>query len=207
MSVPRTLLLSYGGAEIGVVPEKLDRGKLYGTVDTEALDEHGRRCELMTLASDGKTLIGKGGKAMGFLSTDDRWLDRARLRAVDMDGQPLVPVPSSFAAPIPVEHTTTVDDYLSHNIKAVYVLEGDDPALAALAAELRAGAIYRFDYSFRGGLVADVGFLLAGADDALFLAVGQPTHLHFIGLDQLPAYDEEETAAAVEEDELDFGML
>ena len=205
--MPRTLLFHHGGAELGLSPEKLDRGKLYGTVEVEALDENGRRCELMSLGPDGKTLIGKGGKASGFINDDKQWVDRSALQALDSDDQALVPVPSSFDAPIVLERKTTVDDYLSHIIKSVYVMHGDEPALAELATELRAGAIYRFDYSFRGGLVADVGFLLASADDTIFMAVGQPTHLHFLGLDVQPAYEEEAEAAATEDDELDFGMM
>jgi hypothetical protein len=204
-AVPRTLAFRYRGAELPLVPEKLDRAKLYGSVEVEALDEAGRRCELATLSSDGKTLIGRGGKAMGFLSADGRWLDRAALRPVDPDGDPLEPVPSSFSAPVVLDQRATVEEYLAHNIKAVYALSGEDPALAELAAELEGGAIYTFPYSFRGGIVADVGFLLAGQDGDLFLAVGQPTHLHFLGLDQLPVYEDEE--AAGEDDELDFGML
>jgi hypothetical protein len=203
--VPRTLVFQHRGAELGLVPEKLDRGKLYGSVEVEALDERGRRCELATLSSDGKTLLGRGGKAMGFLSPEGRWLERGALRAVDLDGEPLEPVPSSFSAPTPLVEKATVDQYLAHNIKAVYMMSGDAAALAPLAEELAAGAIYTFAYSFRGGLVADVGFLLAGQDGAIFLAVGQPTQLHFLGLEQLPAYEEEGEAA--EDEDLDFGMM
>jgi hypothetical protein len=205
--VPRTLTFVHRGAPIDAAPVKLDRAKLYGTVEIEARDELGRRCELATLASDGKTLLGKGGKAMGFLSQEGRWLERAALRPVDPEGAPLASVPSSFDAPITLERTATVDEYLAHNIKSVYMLEADPGALAELGKELLAGTIYTFPYSFRGGLVADVGFLLAGADQSLFMAVGQPTHLHFLGLDQLPAYEDAEAAAAGDEDELDFGML
>ncbi len=201
----RPLTFVHHGVEMPLALEKLERGKLYGTVEIEALDEHGRRCELATLASDGKTLLGKGGVASGFLSPERRWIDRAALRPVDPHtGEELRPVPSSFAAPVALERTTTVEDYLSHNIKSVYVLEG---VSEELGAELRAGTIYGFPYSFRGGIVADVGFLLAGQDGALFMAVGQPTRLHFLGLDQLPAYEDEEAGAPAEDEDLSFDML
>jgi hypothetical protein len=116
-------------------------------------------------------------------------------------------VPSSFAAPVDLGEETDVDDYLQHNIKSVYALttEGD---LEALRAELKAGKIYKFEYSFRGGLVADVGFLLANPEGEPFLAVGQPTRIHLLGLDVLPVYEDEETAEGADaEDELDFGMM
>jgi hypothetical protein len=201
----RPLTFVYSGAELALGMEKLDRSKLYGTVETEALDEHGRRCELATLASDGKTLLGKGGTASGFLSENGSWLERAALRPTTPDGVDIPSVPSSFSAPVPLERFATVDEYLSHNIKSVYFLTLP-PGSEALAAELAAGKIYTFPYSFRGGLMADVGFLLAGQDGAVFMAVGQTTRLHFLGLDQLPAYEDEE-AEGGEDDEITFDML
>jgi len=53
--MPRALILRHRGVELSFTIEKLDRTKLYGSVDVEALDDQGRRCELATLASDGKT--------------------------------------------------------------------------------------------------------------------------------------------------------
>ncbi len=205
--MPRALILRHRGVELSFAIEKLDRTKLYGSVDVEALDDQGRRCELATLASDGKTLLGKGGTAAAFLSQDGSWLDRGTLKPVDAFGDPIVPVPSSFAAPVDLGEETDVDDYLQHNIKSVYALT-TEADLEALRAELKAGKIYKFEYSFRGGLVADVGFLLANPEGEPFLAVGQPTRIHLLGLDVLPVYEDEETAEGAEaEDELDFGMM
>jgi hypothetical protein len=209
----RVLVLRHQGTELPFALEKLDRGKLYGSTSVEALDDQGRRCELATLASDGKTLLGKGGTATAFLSPEGSWLERADLTPVDAFNEPLAPLPSSFNGPINLDLGTeaTIDDYLTHNIKSVYTLSAeaaDDPDLAALLAELRAGKLYRFPFSWRGGLTADVGFLLANPAGEPFLAVGQPTRIHFLGLDVLPVYEDEETdEAAAADDELDFGMM
>lgn len=206
--MPRALILRHRGVELSFTIEKLDRTKLYGSVDVEAIDDQGRRCELATLASDGKTLLGKGGTAAAFLSQDGSWLDRGALKPVDAFGDPIVPVPSSFAAPVDLGDDTDVDDYLQHNIKSVYALT-PSAHIDSLRAELKDGKIYKFPYSFRGGLVADVGFLLANPEGEPFLAVGQPTRIHFLGLDVLPVYEDEEPAEGAEtgEDELDFGMM
>jgi hypothetical protein len=203
----RPLVLRHQGVDLPFVLAKLDRSKLYGTVDVEALDAQGRRCELATLAADGKTILGRGGTAAAFLSPEGDWLDRGALKPVDAFGDAITPVGSSFAGPIALDTKATVEDYLAHNVKSVYAITTDG-ALAPLLAELRAGAIYRFPFSWRGGLVADVGFLLANPEGDVFLAVGQPTRIHFLGLDQLPAFDDEEPAAdEAEADELDFGMM
>ncbi len=112
-------------------------------------------------------------------------------------------MPSTFSAPVPLTTKATIEEYLSHNVKAVYQLaaEGD---VAALAEELKKGTIYSFPYSFRGGLEASAGFLLAAADGTLFLAIGEPTKLHFVGLEQAVALTEE---AEEDSDEMDFGMI
>jgi len=204
----RPLTFAHRGVELPLAMERLDRDKLYGSVELEALDEHGRRCELATLSSDGHTLLGRGGTAFGFLSPEGAWLDRSTLRPVGPGDVELTPVPSSFQESIPLDRPATVEEYLSHNIKSVYLLSGELPD--ALREELLGGVIYTFPFSYRGGLAADVGFLLAGQDDALFLAVGQRTHLHFLGLEQLPVYEDEsegEGEEAAGEDELDFGMM
>src|SRR5215471_11285880 len=100
--MPRALAFTHRGAEIAFQIEKLDRAKLYGSVDVEAFDTKGQRCDLATLASDGKTLLGKGGTAAGFLSEDGRWLERSALKPVDAFGDAIQPVPSSFSAPVEV---------------------------------------------------------------------------------------------------------
>ena len=205
--MPRALVFRHRDAELSFQIEKLDRTKLYGSVDVEAIDDKGRKCELATLASDGRTLLGKGGTAAAFLSETGSWLERAALKPVDAFGDPIAPVPSSFAAPVELAGDTDIDDYLSHNVKSVYFLS-TEADVAPLAAELKEGKIFKFPYSFRGGLVSDVGFLLANPEGQIFLAVGQPTRIHAIGLDVQPVYEDEETVAAEgETDELDFGMM
>jgi hypothetical protein len=201
----RSLVFDLNGTQISCNPEKVDRTKLYGFIDVEALDGKGRKCTLATLADDGRTIIGAGGSAFGSLSPDGEWLEKTALKPVDPEGKPIAPVPSTYGAPVPLAKTATIDEYLSHNIKGVYVLraEGD---LAKLETELRKGTIYTFPYSFRGGLEADVGFLLAAPDGSLFLAVGQPTKIHFVGLEQQATVDESEIAVEGEE-EVDFGMM
>jgi hypothetical protein len=203
----RSLVFDLNGAQISCNPEKVDRTKLYGFIDVEALDNKGRKCQLATLADDGRTIIGAGGSAFGYLSPDGEWIEKAALKPVDPEGKPIAPVASTYGAPVPLTKTATIDEYLSHNIKGVYVLrsEGD---FSKLEAELKKGTIYTFPYSFRGGLEADVGFLLAAPEGGIFLAVGQPTKIHFVGLEQPAAVsDESDEAADIEDEGVDFGMM
>ena len=183
---------------------KVDRSRLYGYKEVEVLDEKRRKCELATLGGDGHTVIGRGGSSFAQLSVDGEWCDKAALKPVDTEGHEITPVPSSYSAPVNLTEPTTVADYLKHNIRLVYVLEPEGDA-SPLYEELKGGAIYRFPYSYRGGLEADAGFLIQGADGNFFMAVGNPTRVEFVGPTQITTVEEE--ADADDADMMDFDMI
>ncbi len=185
---------------------KVDRTELYGYVDTEVLDESGGPCELATLAGDGKTLIPMGGTAFTYLSPDGLWRNKSDLKAVNLNGEPIVPVISSFKAPIQLSEKVSIDEYLSHNIRIVYLLSAEG-GLGELEKALGDdGSLFAFDFSYRGGLVADRAFLLKSEDGAIWMAVGKATRISFIGMQQL-AVVEEEAEPEEEDADLDFGMM
>jgi len=205
MAKPLTVELQ--GQSLNLTLEKIDRTKLYGYVETEVLDEAGKRCELATLTGDGHSIVGKGGTALAYLSQDGLWRKKAELKPVDIHGKVIPPVKSTFDAPVKLERKASVDEYLSHNIHLIYRLtpDGEHPALMA---ELRGGAIFQFPFSYRGGVEASAGFLLVGADGNLFLCVGMPTALEFVGLKASAAVvGDEEAAGADEEEALDFSLV
>lgn len=200
----KPLVFQWGDTQLTFSMSKVDRSRLYGYKELEVLDEQGRRCELATLADDGRTVVGRGGTGLGYLDADGRWCDKSRLQPVDVEGKPIVPIESSFNAPIKLFDTVTADEYLQHNIRLVYVLDTTDQ-VADLRESLRGGAIFTIPYSYRGGLEANAGFLLLGDDGHLFLAVGDPTRVEFIGLQQpASAWDEDDD---VEMDLMDFDMI
>jgi hypothetical protein len=200
------LVFDLAGNEITCGMTKVDRTKLYGYVDTEVLDESGGPCELATLAGDGKTLIPMGGTAFTYLSPDGLWRNKSDLKAVNLNGEPIVPVISSFKAPIQLSEKVSIDEYLSHNIRIVYLLSAEG-GLGELEKALGDdGSLFAFDFSYRGGLVADRAFLLKSEDGAIWMAVGKATRISFIGMQQL-AVVEEEAEPEEEDADLDFGMM
>jgi hypothetical protein len=201
----KPLVFQWGDEELPFTLNKVDRSKLYGYKELEALDEDGSPCELATLAEDGRTVVGRGGTGLGSLDADGCWADKAQLTPVDLEGNEIKPVPSSFSAPVKLFDTVTPDEYLGHNIRLVYQLETEHD-IGTLREELARGTIFSFPYSYRGGLEADAGFLLLGEDGALFLVVGSPTDVQFIGLQQTAAIVEEDEAAD-ETDLMDIDMI
>ncbi|MFK7766768.1 MAG: hypothetical protein AB8B55_06065 [Mariniblastus sp.] len=206
--MPKPLQFEFGGEAIEFEMNKVDRSKLYGFKVVEVLDEHGVPCELTTLADDGKTLIGKGGTGIGYLSADGEWCDKSELKAVNLEGKEIVPVPSSFSAPVKLETEISIDEYLNHNIRLIYQLE-PKTITETLHKKLNDGVIFKFPYSYRGGLEADAGILLMNDDDEVFFLVGDETSIEFKGLQQAApvAPPEEEDDEADAGGLMDFGMI
>lgn len=203
----KPLVFQWRDRQLSFNMNKVDRAKLYGFKETEVVDEQGLRCELATLAQDGQTIVGKGGSAFGTLTVDGTWIEKNQLSPVDPTGQKLQPIPSSFTAPVPLAEVATPDEYLDCAIRSIYQLESTEE-LGPLLDELKQGVIYRFPYSFRGGLEPDQGFLLTNTVGQLFCAIGKPAKVEFLSLQQMAAAVEEEEVAEEEEvDAMDFSMM
>ena len=98
--MPRSLVFLFGDRQYPLEMHKVDRSKLYGTKEVEAVDQAESVCELATLADDGRTMIGKGGTGLGWLDADGKWCSKSDLKPHNVDGDLVEPVPSSFSAPI-----------------------------------------------------------------------------------------------------------
>jgi hypothetical protein len=202
----KPLVVEFNGLSVDLQLEKIDRTKLYGYSETEVLDDTGKKCEVGTLTSDGHSIVGRGGTAIAYLSPDGLWRKKSDLKPVDLHGAPITPVKSTFDSTVNLDKTITIDEYLSHNIHLVYRLTADHVP-QDLADELAKGTIFHFPFSFRGGIEASAGFMLQAADGNLFLCVGTPTAIEFIGLKaQAPVVVEDEVADE-EADLLDFSMV
>jgi hypothetical protein len=201
----RALMVRFNGIDYSLELEKVDRARLYGYVDTEVLDEEGQKCEMATLTGDGHTLVGRGGTALAQVSPGGFWREKKSLLPVDPRGQAIQPVRSTFEAPVELDKRATLEDYLAHNIHLVYRLSSEQD-VSPLIEELRAGSLFTFPFSYRGGLEASVGFLLLGSDGNLFLVSGSPASFQFVGLGQSAAVVED-APAEEDEEELDFSMV
>ena len=203
--MPRVLTLLLDGEEVPVVPIRIDREKLYGTVEIEAFDEKGKPAEIKILAADGKTLIDKGGTALATIDEDGSSVDRRNLTPVDDDGDEIETVDSSFNSPNPLKKSDPAR-YLSTLVKSVYILtppEGGD--IEFLQDHLDTGQIYSFPFSWRGGIEYDDAYVLGSRSNA-FMIVGKAADLQFVRLNQeavLDAVEEKEISA----DEIEFETL
>ena len=206
--MPRQLILSLDGREFPVTLVKIDREKLYGSVEIEAFDEKGREASLRVLAADGKTLIDKGGTALTTVNEKGTSVDRSTLKAVDEDADEIEPVPSSFNEPNELKRAQ-IDDYLGQMFKSLYLIQPapEDGDLSYLKDHLDGEQIYTFPFSWRGGLDYDQAYIL-GSNGEAFMVVGKPAEFEYVKLNQATALDttatEEEEISA---DDIDFDLL
>jgi len=204
--MPRALKFKFGESEFECELNKIDRRKLYGSVDVETRDIDGNRCGLATLANDGKTLIPYGGTALGYVNNDGEWVERNDLKPVDLSGNELPMLESSFDITIELKKTASLDEFLNYSSRLVYLLGTDDEFDAKLVKELQAGKIFRFDFLYRDGISADPAFLIGTPDGMIWMMVGKPSAINYVGLDQAAVcfVGEEEDE---EVGEFDFEML
>ncbi len=213
----RSLAFDYQGNTFRCQIDKIDRSKLYGSVDIETRDMDGAVCRLANIANDGKTLVPYGGTAYGYLNPDQEWVCRKDITPVDYEGNKLEEVPSSFKQTLPITETATLEEYLDHGIRLSYALtaiknndeDESEPAIdSAFLEQLAEGKIFRTDFSYRGGVDPDPAFILQDDEGIVWMMIAEESELEFVGLEQAGV-----VAATQEQDEdegdddLDFGML
>lgn len=208
----RSLTFSYKGSSFEAELIKVARNHLYGTVQLRTEDKDGKRCSLATLASDGKTLIPKGGSALGYTNTLGEWIERKQLSPVSLDGEALEEVPSSFDNPVILDNAQNVDDaeFLDHNIRLCYRLEATSDFPKPFLKNLKKGTLMSFGFSYRGGITHDPAFILSDESGVVWMLVSSVNKVDFVSLEQAtlcagePMVDEIDND---DEDNLDFGML
>jgi hypothetical protein len=201
----RALVLSLDGQEFPVQMQKIDREKLYGKIEIKAFDEEGNEAFLQILDADGKILIDTGGTSQATLDEDGNSVDRKKLIPITSDGEEIEPVPSSFSAPN-LLYEATIDEYLSHSVKSVYFLTPPEGSNFDLLKDVLSGdVIYKFDFSFRGGLEYDTAFLV-GNVKTVFMVIGVNTTLEFVKLNQ-PSVLEPIEEQEISGEELEFDLF
>lgn len=198
----RTLTVNLNSCSFTIDPVKVDRSKLYGSIELRVTTPDGAACHVAGINGDGITVVDTGCTKSGMITEDGLWMERDELRAIHADGEEAQPVESSFNSEIALDRKASIEDLLSINVNSVYQLSGLDAVNLATAI---GDSIYTFPFSYRGGFEISKAFLLA-SDSALFLITGTEASLEYIGIDQSGVLDDD-TDDNEFADELDFSMM
>lgn len=208
-AMPRSLSFKYRRSTFDCELNKIDRAKVYGTVTVKTVDHKGKKAELYSLARDGRTLIGLGGTGSGYVNKDGFWIESGERTPVDVEGDPMELIDSSFDTVITLKEVVDETVLLDHPIRLAYHLS-TEKLPASFKKSLDAGAIYHFGFSYRGGPVADPAFFMSDTDGDLWLLIGNAAEVEYRSFQQVAicaaaATDEVEDDS--EDDNFDFDML
>ncbi|MBF0452951.1 MAG: hypothetical protein HQK75_19780 [Candidatus Magnetomorum sp.] len=188
---------------------RLDRKKLYGWKDVVAFDANGKECIRVDIDETGSFIIPKGGKALGAIDMNGRWVEKSDLIAVDLDGAPAELSPSSFDVPIVLEKTVDSETFLDHVIDAVYIIDPAEDIKESLIKTIQSTeGIFTFPFNYRPDYDPKTAFLIE-AKKTIYMLVGTASTFEFIGLEQmadLNVADEDDEDFSIEDD-LDFSMM
>ncbi len=197
----RKLNISLRGTTFEVEPVKLERKKLYGWVETRVITPEGGICTSASLNDDGVTVATGGSVKMGIITEDGKWAERDEFTTVDIDGNPVTGIPSSFDIGIHIHQPASEEDILATEITSVYQLnaEGDNELITALGNE-----IYTFPWSYRGGLPSTAFIVAIGPQ--VFILAGTPFPIEYVDLAEKSVF-EDDSEEEFESDDLDFSMF
>lgn len=207
--MPRSLTFQFQNSKFECPLTKIDRSKLYGTTELVTKDHEDAESDLLSLARDGKTLIPLGGTGSGYLNKNGFWVETGERIPVDVEGDKIDLIESSFKSPIKLETKVSEEELLDHPIRLAYLLN-EVTLPDALSKSLNKGDIYHFGFSYRGGPVADPAFLMTDTDGDLWLLIGNEAEVDFRDFKQVAicaASATEEAEDGDENDTFDFDML
>lgn len=197
----KELIFKLQGADFAAEPVKLERKKLYGWTETVATDRSGGECNTAYLSPYDALIIPAGGLSQGTVDASGRWVEKKTLTAYDENGVDVLPIlPSSFDSPIELTVKVSIDEFLDNDWESVYQIKNES-LLAALGND-----IYKFDFSFRGGVNHNFGYLVA-TPAGLFLFAGDAQPFQMVGLAEETIIDEADDTPEESIDELDFSMF
>ena len=197
----KELIFKLSGADFPAAPVKLERKKIYGWSDTVATDKDGIECTSAYLSPEDSLIIPSGGLKQATVDGSGRWVNKSELKAFSEDGTEELPVlPSSFDAPIELSVKATKEEFLDNDWESVYQLV--NPELAAAIGD----DIYKFDFSYRGGVNHNDAYLM-NTPGGLFLFAGDRQEFPLLSLADETTIDDTEEPVEESIDELDFSMF
>ena len=181
---------------------KVDRAKLYGTSTREVYDENGDECTLSDLYK-GSVILPKGSVSQVLIDKKGNYVSRSELIGFNRLNQKVEKVASIYSQENNCKKTS-IDEFLSANIKSVYQLNIEHDNLESWKKCFLNNEIYHFIFNYREDFEGDDAYILSNGSD-FFVIVGKQNEYEFLELDTISVESDEEDIA--DDDNLDFSMF
>ena len=181
---------------------KVDRAKLYGTSTREVYDENGDQCTLSDLYQ-GSVILPKGSVSQVLIDKKGNYVSRSELIGFNRLNQKVEKVASIYSQENNCKKTS-IDEFLSANIKSVYQLNIEHDNLESWKKCFLNNEIYHFIFNYREDFEGDDAYILSNGTD-FFVIVGKQNEYEFLELDTISVESDEEDIA--DDDNLDFSMF
>ena len=199
----RTATLKFDKKSFSTEFVKVDRKKLYGWSKIVVSAKDNGPCSTASIADGSHILPSKSTTLQGF-NDNGEYISRSNLIGVDSNNEAIEKVPSTYDVDSNLE-ISSLDDYLSLNVKSVYqlnIVENKEQLLDIL----NDGTILTFPFNYRADYEADDAFIIS-SNEHIFAVVGKQASFEFIGLENKEEEIVELKEEQTNEDEFDFGML
>ena len=181
---------------------KVDRAKLYGTSTRVVYDENGEECTLSDLYQ-GSVILPKGSVSQVLTDKKGNYVSRSNLVGFNKSDQKVEKVASIYSQENKCKKTS-IDEFVSANIKSVYQLTIENDNLQTWKNCFLNNEIYHFIFNYREDFEGDDAYIISNGSD-FFVIVGKQNKYEFLELDTISIDQEEEDET--EEDNLDFSMF
>ena len=181
---------------------KVDRAKLYGTSTREVYDENGDECTLSDLYQ-GSVILPKGSVSQVLIDKKGNYVSRSELIGFNRLNQKVEKVASIYSQENNCKKTS-IDEFLSANIKSVYQLNIENDNLESWKKCFLNNEIYHFIFNYREDFEGDDAYILSNGSD-FFVIVGKQNEYEFLELGTISVESDEEDIA--DDDNLDFSMF
>ncbi len=195
----KALNFKFEDHEFSAAIVKVDRKKIYGYSKVEVKNEKGELCTLANVTSDGMHILPPGCTGIINVNSKGEIVSRTEMQVVDDNGKPIEKIPSIFDVKEIMLNPSTIEDYLSINVKSIYQLTLEDAELDELITQHQ---VFSFKFNYRADYQQDDAFLIK-KDDTYFVVIGFSVPFEFVGLEE----ELVEIIVEEEEEELDFGMI
>lgn len=181
---------------------KVDRAKLYGTSTREVYDENGDECTLSDLYQ-GSVILPKGSVSQVLIDKKGNYISRSELIGFNKLDQKVEKVASIYSQENNCKKTS-INEFLSANIKSVYQLNIQEDNLESWKKCFLNDEIYHFIFNYREDFEGDDAYILSNGSD-FFVIVGKQNEYEFLELDTISIESDEEDLT--DDDNLDFSMF